>query len=214
MELPYAAEGIILASDKYREKDRLLIICTKELGKIKVISRGSRKMNSKLSPHLEPLDWVNLMLVNGKSLITLTGSSQINNFKDLKVKGAYTLLALYLMDLVDKTTPENMPEEKIFDLCLDLLEYLNKVGKEEKAKLKIEEINLIFKIRLLDVMGLRPEEISKNPSAFKKTIGKKILLGETINWRPAQISTMVKIVNRSFEDILNRQTVNFSGYIS
>jgi len=213
MELPYAAEGIILASDKYREKDRMLTIYTKELGKVKVISRGSRKINSKLSPHLEPLDWVNLMLVNGRSLITLTGSSQINTFKGLKAKGAYTLLALYLADLVDKATPENMPEEKIFALCLGLLKYLNKAGKEEKAKLKIEEINLIFKIKLLDILGLRPEEISQMPVASVKTIKGKTSSGEAADRRPDQIFKIAKVVNRSFEDMLNRQAVNFSGYI-
>lgn len=209
MELPYAAEGIILASDKYREKDRLLTIYTRELGKNRVISRGSRKMDSKLAPHLEPLAWVNLMLVNGKAIATLTGSSEIKNFSRLKSKGVYTLLALHLAELVDKATLENLPDEKIFNLLLDLLSYLDR----PKPKLAIAEIIMIFKVKLLEFLGLCPQEISA-PSGAMSSMTQSDFFGlENISWEKAPKQKLDKILSSSFADILNQPMSDFNKLI-
>jgi DNA repair protein RecO (recombination protein O) len=219
MELPYAAEGIILASDKYREKDRMLTIYTKEFGKIRVISRGSRKMDSKLSPHLEPLGWINLMLVNGKSITTLTGSAQIKNFSNLKNKGVYTLLALHLAELVDKATLENLSDEKIFKLILDLLEYLNRNGEENPAgsvrqpvKLKIQEIILVFKLKLLEILGLRPAEINVMPEVLK-ILELDFFSSGQIDWKKVPKRKLEKIFDYAFFDVLGKAMVAFEKYI-
>jgi len=210
MELPYAAEGIILASDKYREKDRLLTIYTREFGKIRVISRGSRKMDSKLSPHLEPLAWVNLMLINGKGIATLTGSSQIKNFFRLKSKGVYILLALHLAELVDKATLENLPDEKIFNLLLDLLSYLDR----PKPKLATAEIILIFKVKLLEFLGLRPEGIGALPGAMLRMAQSDFSDLDNIAWEKSPKQKLDKMLSDSFADILNQPAVDFNRLIS
>lgn len=209
MELPYSAEGIILASDKYREKDRMLTIFTREFGKIRAISRGSRKMDSKLAPHLEPLSWVNLMLVNGKAIATLTGSSQIKNFSRLKSKGTYILLALHLAELVDKATLENLPDEKIFNLLLDLLMYLDR----PKPKLAIAEIIMIFKVKLLEFLGLRPEGIGALPGTLLRMTQSDFSDLENIAWDKAPKQKLEKILSGSFADILNQPAVDFNRLI-
>lgn len=209
MELPYAAEGIILASDKYREKDRMLTIYTKEFGKVRVISRGSRKMDSKLAPHLEPLAWVDLMLINGNVIPTLTGSAQIKSFSRLRSKGAYILLALHLAELVDKATLENLPDEKIFNLLLDLLSYLDRL----KPRLAISEIIMIFKVKFLEFLGLRPEGIGALPGAMLRMTQSNFFDLEKIVWEKAPGQKLDKILSDSFADILNQPAVDFNRLI-
>lgn len=212
MELPYSQEGIILASDKYRESDRLLVIYTREHGKIRVISRGSRKMSSKLSPHLEPLDYVNLMLVNGKAFITLTGSSKIENLKNLKTSGAYTLLALYLLDITRASVPDNLPDSRIFQLLIDLLRYLNKSAGKEKNKFVPQEIIIAFKLKLLEYLGLRPEEIRQMPEVLK-TLETDFAFLENPDRQKTRNSELNKILDDAFFDALGKPTIKFDKYI-
>ena len=228
MDLPYPAQGIVLTSDKYRERDRLLAVYTKEYGKIRVISRGSRKMNSKLSPHLEPLDYVNLMLVSGKALVTLTGSSKIEDFRNLKTSGAYTLLALYLVELVDKSVLENLPDEKIYNLILDLLKYLNTNGllpaeqasppvggqaPHRRTKLKIQEIVLVFELKFLEFLGLRPVEIGKMPPEVFKILELDFPALESLDWHKVPKKELEKAIIHSFFDVLGKPLVSFDKYI-
>ncbi len=209
-----------MTSDKYRESDRLLAIYTREHGKIRVISRGSRKMSSKLSPHLEPLDYVRLMLVNGKVFITLTGSSKIEDFKNLKSSGAYTLLALYLLEFASESVLENLPDDKIYNLLLDLLRYLDKNKERMKKKFTPQEIIIAFKLKLLEFLGLRPEEIGEMPEVLKITeIGFDSL--ESIDWkiisksplRLSEASRLEKILDLAFFDVLGKPMANFNSYI-
>ncbi len=212
MEIPYSVQGIVLTSDKYRESDRLLTIYTREHGKIKVISRGSRKMSSKLSPHLEPLDYVSLMLVNGKVFITLTGSSKIEDFKNLKASGAFTLLALYLLELVNELVLENLPDDKIYKLLLDLLRYLNKNREGDKKFFAAQEIILAFKLKLLEFLGLRPEEIGEMPEVIRiLEIDFNAL--ESIDWKKIQKSKIEKVLDYAFFDSLGHPMAGFEKYI-
>ena len=60
-------EAIILKTADLGETDRLLTIYSKEFGKIQVIARGTKKLESKLRYHLEPLSYSHLILVEGKN---------------------------------------------------------------------------------------------------------------------------------------------------
>ncbi len=162
MELPYSQEGIILASDYYKDRDRILTVYTRDMGKIRAISRGSRSITSKLAPHLKPLDYANLMLFDGKALITVTRASEIKSFNNLKNDLDSSLIALYSAELVASSTFEKLPDEKIFNLLVDLLEYLDLRNIDKNSMLANEEIVLAFKLKLLDILGLRPLEISRD----------------------------------------------------
>ena len=161
MELPYSQEGIILASDYYKDRDRILTVYTRDMGKIRAISRGSRSITSKLAPHLKPLDYVNLMLFDGKALITVTRASEIKSFSNLKNNFDSSLIALYSAELVSNSTLEKLPDEKIFKLLVDLFEYLDLKNADKKSKPASEEIVLVFKLKLLDILGLCPIEVSE-----------------------------------------------------
>ncbi|MBU3924308.1 DNA repair protein RecO, partial [Patescibacteria group bacterium] len=158
MELPYSQEGIILASDYFKDRDRILTVYTRDMGKIRVISRGSRSITSKLAPHLKPLDYANLMLFDGKALITVTRASEIKSFSNLKSNLESSLIALYSAELVSSSTLEKLPDEKIFSLLVDLFEYLDSKNNDKNSTPTSEEIVLAFKLKLLDILGLRPLE--------------------------------------------------------
>ncbi len=210
MELPYPATGIVLASDDFKEKDRLLTIYTKEFGKTRAISRGSRKIDSKLAPHLEVLSYSNLMLFSGKSLITVTGAFEIKNFRNLKNSAEKLSTALYLAELLNRTTFENLPDEEIFNLLLDLLKYLDKDIQEGAEKLKPAEVILIFKFKLLNFLGLLPEAKKGEYGFVFKFARADFAESENLNLSAAEKEKLNKGLNYSFADILSKNLNKFN----
>lgn len=169
-------------------------------------------MSSKLSPHLEPLDYVSLMLVNGKVFITLTGSSKIENFKNLKASGAYTLLALYLLELVSVSVPENLPDEKIYNLLLELLRFLNKNKEGGWKKFAPQETIIAFKLKLLEFLGLRPIEAGEMSEVLKiLETGFVDLNG--VDWKKIPKIKLEKVFDLAFFDVLGKPMVGFDKYI-
>lgn len=212
MELPYSQEGIILASDYYKDRDRILTVYTRDMGKIRAVSRGSRSITSKLAPHLKPLDWVNLMLFDGKALITITRASEIKSFSNLRNNLESLLVALYSAELVASSTLEKLPDEKVFNLLLDLLEYLDSKIIDEKKSPSGEEIVLAFKLKLLDILGLRPLEIANEHKDGIRIIEENFSALENISWQAPGKDKLEKLLDKSLEDMLNRQVISFSRY--
>lgn len=213
MELPYSQEGIILASDYYKDRDRILTVYTRDMGKIRAICRGSRSIASKLAPHLKVLDYVNLMLFDGKALITITKASEIRSFRNLKNNLASSLIALYSAELVANLTLEKLADEKIFNLLLDLFEYLDSKSVGKNAIPASEEIVLAFKLKLLDILGLRPMEISEGYKDGLKIIEENFSYLENIGWQAIGKEKLGKLLDRSLEDILNRRVMSFGRFI-
>lgn len=213
MELPYSQEGIILSSDYFKDRDRILTVYTRDMGKIRAISRGSRSIISKLAPHLKPLDYVNLMLFDGKALITITGASEIKSFSNLKNNLASSLVALYSAELVAVSTLEKLPDEKIFSLLVDLLEYLDSKNIGKASLPSSEEMVLAFKLKLLDILGLRPMEISEGHSDGLRIIEENFSGLENIGWQALGKEKLEKLLDHSLEEMLNRQVASFSRYV-
>lgn len=213
MELPYQAEAIILSSDDFKDKDRIITAYTRDMGKIRGISRGSRKTTSKLAPHLETLGYVNLMLFDGKALTTITGASEIKDFRNLKNNLDNAMIALYSAELVNRSTLEKLPDEKIFNLLFELFEYLDKkiIGKDTRPT--AEETVLAFKLKLLDILGLRPLEIEGEHKEGLKIIESGFSELENIDWKALGKEKLEKIMDYSLTDVFGRPVVDFSKYI-
>lgn len=212
MELPYSQEGIILASDYFKDRDRILTIYTRDMGKIRAISRGSRSVTSKLAPHLKVLDHVNLMLFDGKALITVTRASEIRSFSNLRNNFDSLMVAMYLAELVANSTMERLPDEKIFSLLAELLEYLDSKNIGKDSVPSGEEIVLAFKLKLVDALGLCPAEISDGHKDGLKIIEGDFFSLESVGWKALGKERLGKILDHSLEDMLNRQVMSFNRY--
>ncbi|MFH1792345.1 MAG: DNA repair protein RecO, partial [Patescibacteria group bacterium] len=54
----YSTEAIILATKDYSEADRILVVYTKDFGKLSLIAKGVRKTTSKKRGHLEIFNYL------------------------------------------------------------------------------------------------------------------------------------------------------------
>ncbi|MFC2047741.1 DNA repair protein RecO [Chloroflexota bacterium] len=146
----YQTEAIIIKKIKLGEADRILTLYTPHLGKIGAVAKGIRRPRSKLAGHLELLTHSQVLLARGRNLDTITGSQTINSFLPLKSDLELTSCALYVAELVDQFTADEVENYPLFQLLLDTMQQLCQADKNELAL-------CYFELQLLNRVGYRPQ---------------------------------------------------------
>ena len=145
-------ESIILKTADLGEADRLLIIYTKEFGKIRVVARGIKKLESKLRYHLEPLSHSQLILIEGKSIRIVKDAILINEFLKIKKDLEKTKIAQEIAELIDEAIAGEEKDEKIWELLTTTLHQLNVGGSTS-------HIVRDFRANLIKLLGYDPEQV-------------------------------------------------------
>lgn len=143
-------EGIILRRQRSGEADRLLTVFTRELGKIRVVAHGVRKVQSRKAGHLEPFMQTSMVLAQGREWWVITQAETINAFYALRAELEMTGYAAYVIELMDKFTYEDGPNPPLYRLVLETLQHL-------EAGDPLFVVSHFYEIRLLDLMGFRPQ---------------------------------------------------------
>lgn len=156
-------EGIILKRTNYGEADRILTIYTKHYGKIRALAKGVRRIISRRGGNVELFNQAVLFLNKGKNLDLLTEAQVVNSFKSWRRDLKKVVVAYYFCELVDKLTPEEQPNQAVFQL---LSRYLEKIGTAS-----LPELTRSFEEALLKELGFGvPEELRKRSGSLKDYI--------------------------------------------
>ena len=146
----YQTEAIIIKRIKLGEADRILTIYTPEMGKIRAVAKGTRRPKSKLGGHVELLTHSQLMLARGKNLDIITQAQTINNFLPVKDDLDRISYGLYISELVDSFTADNIENGHLFQL---LLETMHRLSQTSDGELVLR----YFELHILDYLGYRPQ---------------------------------------------------------
>ncbi len=151
-ERVYRTEGVVLRRQNLGEADRLTTVYTQHYGKLRLVAKGVRRLRSRKAGHLEPFTRVALLIARGRELDIITQAETIEDFRvfqgDLEQLG----YASYLVELLDRFTVEEGEENQVqYRLLLESLERL------AKMKINPAAVILYFELRLLDLVGYRPE---------------------------------------------------------
>lgn len=144
----YKAEAIVLRSRVYGEADRILVLYTKEVGKLSAIAKGVRKTTSRLRGAVQLFNHTQLVLYTGKTLDTVTQGEAEEQFSYLEQDLELFTAASYCAELVDRLTPDREPQPRVFYLILSTLRALKDGNPELVAR--------VFELKLLDILGYRP----------------------------------------------------------
>ncbi len=147
----FTSEGFILKRRNFGEADRILDIYTKNKGKISLIAKGVRKVESKKRGHLEIFNKINFQAVNGKGIGIMTEVETIDDYKKVKGSVKKISLAYYLMEVVDKITHEGGENFELYRLLDTSMESL-------KKEVKLKKLRLEFVSNLLKILGFWPKE--------------------------------------------------------
>lgn len=142
-------EGIVLTETNYSESSKILNVLTKEYGRIGIISKGCRKIKSKLRGVSSKLIYGNFNIYYKENgLSTLISVDVINSFNNIQKDLKKISYAAYILELIDQVSKQNNNEE-LFNLFKNTL-------------LKIEEgyneeiLTIILQLQALTYLGVSP----------------------------------------------------------
>lgn len=152
-ERSFRVEAIVLRHSDWGEADRLLVLFTLEMGKVRAIAKGVRKPRSRKAGHLEPFTRVSLLLARGREMLIVTQADTIDALPALRDDLLRTTYAAYVVELLDRFTYEEGENRALYRLLADTLARLS-------TQPNIDLATRYYEMRLLDLIGFRPQLIN------------------------------------------------------
>ena len=145
----YRDEAVVLRSYKFGEADRVVVLLTKEHGKVRAVARGVRKTKSSIGARVEPLSHVDVSFRKGKDLDTIDQVKLIHAHSRMREDFDKLRQGLAMVEAIDKVTPDRDPVPHLYELTSRALHALN----ENTSPLMLAA----FFLRLLSIEGQHPQ---------------------------------------------------------
>jgi DNA repair protein RecO (recombination protein O) len=143
-------EAIVLRHSDWGEADRLLVIYSREYGKLRVVAKGARRLHSRKAGHLEPFTRVSLLLARGRDLWIVTQAETVDPYLPLREDLTLMAVAAYVVELLDRFTYDEGANMTLYRL---VSETLARLAKREHVFWPLR----YYDLHLLDLVGFRPQ---------------------------------------------------------
>lgn len=144
----YRAEAVVLRTQEFGERDKILTLYSRQHGKIKAIAKGVKRPGSSLSPAAQPFTYGVYSLASGKSLDVVREARVKEPFPAIRQNALRLANASLVAELTDLGTPEGEPNPDLFDFLLFALYGIDR--REPSLS------SLCFLAGFLYLMGLWP----------------------------------------------------------
>lgn len=141
---------VILGHKDFLENDKLIFLYSAELGKIKVIAKGARKITSKFMGHLETFNFAFVEIYFGPKNIILKEIITTKNYKKIRENLERLSSAMRISEITSKFLYENQKIDNLMEL---LAEALTQLSISTKPRLTAQT----YIIKILDRSGLIPD---------------------------------------------------------
>jgi len=146
-------EGIILKSTDSNEIDRFLTVYSKKLGKVLINAKGVKKLESKLRYSIEPISYVQMILVEGKNFLILKDAVLLDQFLKIKKDLQKIKIAKKLAEMIDEAMAGEEKDEDVWFLILKTIQAIDRNRISGNSVLKTFQKNLI------KLLGYDPEQM-------------------------------------------------------
>ena len=131
MAVHYRTEAFLIKKKDWLENDQFLTFYTKDFGKVEVLGKAIRKINSKLRGGIEIFSLSNIEFIQGKNYKTLTDTNIIEKFpnlkKDLKKREVADKISQVLNDLLKEEEKDIEVWEVLYEVFKNLNDQNNKI---------------------------------------------------------------------------------------
>lgn len=148
-------KGIVLKEIPCKEEDKIIVVFSREYGKISIYAKGARKTKSAYLAGTQLLSYSDFLIYKKDNLSNLSKIDLLDSFLDIKNDYEKLYLAMYFGELIDSLIIEDMPQKELFDFFLFTLEKL------KKAK-DLKFIKAIFEMRVIALAGYMPNVLTCN----------------------------------------------------
>jgi len=144
-------KGIIIAEKNLSDFDKILTILTPNIGKIECVAKGARRPKSLLMAGTQFLCFGEYLLYKGSENYSMNSCETIEIFYNIRTDLDKLKYAVYITKIVNDVTTENQNNYKVLQLYLNTLYVISNTDKD------LEFIASIFRLRLLSIIGYKPE---------------------------------------------------------
>ncbi len=172
----------------------MFTIYTKDFGRLEILGKAIRKISSKLRSGAEIFYLSDIEFIQGKVYKTLTDAVVINDFKNLRKSLGRLAVAYKISEVFDDLVRGQEPDEKLWQLLIDVFEKLND-PRIEYTKYQI--LYYFFLWNFLSILGYTPE-------LFQCSLCQKKIIPENIFFSPREgglICSQCKISIKSAKKI-------------
>jgi DNA repair protein RecO (recombination protein O) len=176
----YSTEGIVLGQTNYGEADRIVMLITKDYGKVRVICKGIRKLKSRKRGHIDVFNRLKFSVSKSSAMDIVTEAELIEAHSDLKTDLAKVTVAYYLVEIIAKLTQLEEKQEMLYYFLAEKLHELElshslKTFRLNAAKELLQKIGFWpYGQELLDPDRVIEEVIERKLSSTR--VGKKLVI--------------------------------------
>ena len=161
---PYKTQGIVLRTYDLGEADKILVLFTRNEGKISAIAKGAKKPRSRSLGGAQMFGHNQYLLYRGRNLDIVTQYEVVSAHVHLRDDLERLAYASYAVELLIETTHERDPSPEIFDLMVWILGNIDS-GRNNEAAIAV------YELRLMEHLGYRPE-LSRCASCGEEVTGR------------------------------------------
>ena len=144
-------EGIVLRQRKIANNRRMIVLFTKQYGKITAGTSASEKSRSKAALALRPFTYAEYDIFRGREAYSINSAQARKSFYSIGEDVDRFMAASAFIEYLDKVLGEEEPMPKLFDLALAFLESVS------KSKSSAETLLFAFIVKSLKLLGVAPE---------------------------------------------------------
>jgi len=164
-EHSYKIEALVLGRRNQGEGDRILTILSKKRGKIFLLAKGVRKLNSHRGGKMELFNLIRAQVFPGKTWDILGEVSLIKTHSHLKKSLKRTRAAYEICEIASKFLPEKEENEAVFLLVKESIERLDYLGA-----VNVNHLLFFFIFKLLKITGFWHDNRSPSPLEIDRYI--------------------------------------------
>ncbi|HID08708.1 TPA: DNA repair protein RecO, partial [Candidatus Micrarchaeota archaeon] len=141
--------GIVLSAKDAQETDRLVAVLTEREGKVTILVKRARRIESPYGAVLEPTNRVELIYYVREGLYLLKEASLLRRFPRIRGELVRLEAALEGLHFAERLLPERVSEPQVLALTQTFLEELEKGAPPDV-------LLLAYEIKVLSVLGHGP----------------------------------------------------------
>lgn len=145
-----SSEAIVLSSKSIGEADKLIIIFSREHGKLRLMAKGVKRLKSRKRGTLEPFSIIKFSGICAKGIPLMTETSIIDNLSAVRTDLKKVSVAYFFVEVIMRATQDEQPNDQLYVLLKKSL-----IALEEEFKLK--KLRQNFSVELAEILGFIPK---------------------------------------------------------
>lgn len=145
----YQTEAIVIAAKDWGESDRMVMLFTREFGKVNALAYGAKRPRSQLSGGMQLFSQLEASLTPGRVFDQVKQCEIKNSFRELKEDLLRMAYGMFMLEVLNELCPERQPEPELFDKLLLALKLLGQRNPRLVA--------LAWAWQVVGDMGLSPQ---------------------------------------------------------